>query len=126
MVIIDAPPGTTCPVIESVKGTDYCILVTEPTPFGLNDLILAVEMLKTIGIPFGIILNRYDIGDDCVDRYARENGIPVLMKIPFDREIALLYSKGLPIIGYKSEYGIEFKKLPEKINTLIKKANVNP
>jgi MinD superfamily P-loop ATPase len=61
-----------------------------------------------------------------VDRYARENGIPVLMKIPFDREIALLYSKGLPIIGYKSEYGIEFKKLPEKINTLIKKANVNP
>lgn len=115
-VIIDAPPGTTCPVIESVKGSDYCLLVTEPTPFGLNDLILAVEMLKTIGVPFGIILNRYDIGDDCVDVYARENGIPVLMKIPFDREIALLYSKGLPIIGYKSEYDSEFKNLLEKLN----------
>ncbi len=115
-VIIDAPPGTTCPVIESVKGSDYCILVTEPTPFGLNDLVLAVEMLKTIGVPFGIILNRYDIGDDCVDVYARENRIPVLMKIPFDREIASLYSKGLPIIGYNSEYDSEFKKLLIKLN----------
>jgi MinD superfamily P-loop ATPase len=115
-VIIDAPPGTTCPVIESVKGSDYCILVTEPTSFGLNDLILAVEMLKTIGVPFGIILNRCDIGNDCVDVYARENDIPVLMKIPFDREIALLYSKGLPIIGYKSEYDSEFKNLLEKLN----------
>lgn len=125
-VIIDAPPGTTCPVIESVKGSDYCILVTEPTPFGLNDLILAVEMLKTIGVPFGIILNRYDIGDDCVDIYAQENGIPVLMKIPFDREIALLYSKGLPIIGYKSELDIEFKNLSEKINRLIGETNLIP
>lgn len=115
-VIIDAPPGTTCPVIESVRGSDYCILVTEPTPFGLNDLILAVEMLKTIGIPYGIILNRYDIGDDCVDIYARESGIPVLMKIPFDREIASLYSKGLPIVGYKSEYDSELKNLLEKLN----------
>ncbi len=118
-VIIDAPPGTTCPVIESVKGSDYCILVTEPTPFGLNDLVLAVEMLKTIGVPFGIILNRYDIGDDCVDIYARENSIPVLMKIPFDRGIASLYSKGLPIVGYKSEYDIEFKNLIEKITNFI-------
>jgi MinD superfamily P-loop ATPase len=118
-VIIDAPPGTTCPVIESVKGSDYCILVTEPTPFGLNDLILAVEMLKTVGVPFGIILNRYDIGDDCVDVYAKENNIPVLMKIPFDREIALLYSKGMPIIGYKNAYDSEFKNLVEKITNLI-------
>jgi len=118
-VIIDAPPGTSCPVIESVKETDYCILVTEPTPFGLNDLVLAVEMLKTIGVPFGIVLNRYDIGDDCVDLYARENGIPILMQIPFDRGIASLYSKGLPIIGYKSEYDIAFRKLYEKIASLI-------
>jgi MinD superfamily P-loop ATPase len=122
-VIIDAPPGTTCPVIESVKGSDCCILVTEPTPFGLNDLILAVEMLKTICIPYGIIVNRHDIGDDCVDIYARENGIPVLMKIPFDRGIASLYSRGLPVIGYKSEYDRDFEQLPEKINALIGKTN---
>lgn len=118
-VIIDAPPGTTCPVIESVKGSDCCILVTEPTPFGLNDLFLAVEMLKTIGVPFGIILNRSDIGDDCVDIYARENKIPILMKIPFDREIALLYSQGLPIIGNKEAYDSEFKNLIEKITNFV-------
>lgn len=115
MVIIDAPPGTSCPVIESVKGSDYCLLVTEPTPFGLNDLILAVGMLKTVGIPFGIILNRCDIGDDCVDRYARENDVPVLMKIPFDRGIASLYSQGRPIVGYKREYDVAFKNLLEKV-----------
>jgi MinD superfamily P-loop ATPase len=125
-VIIDAPPGTTCPVIESVRGSDYCILVTEPTPFGLNDLILAVEMLKTVGVPFGIILNRHDIGDDCVDVYARENGISVLMKIPFDREIASLYSKGLPIVGNKSEYDSKFRNLLKKMNTVIGKPNFNP
>jgi len=124
-VIIDAPPGTSCPVIESVKETDYCILVTEPTPFGLNDLILAVEMLKTIGVPFGVILNRYDIGDDCVDRYTRENGIPILMKIPFDREIASLYSKGLPIIGYNKEYDDVFRELHEKIAALIKETQLH-
>jgi MinD superfamily P-loop ATPase len=120
IVVIDAPPGTTCPVIESVKGSDYCILVTEPTPFGLNDLILAVEMLKTIDVPFGIILNRCDIGDDCVDVYARENSIPLLMKIPFDREIALLYSKGLPIVGNNSVYEDELKNLLEKLNLNIR------
>jgi MinD superfamily P-loop ATPase len=123
-VIIDAPPGTTCPVIESVKGSDCCLLVTEPTPFGLHDLVLAVEMLRTVGVPFGIIVNRCDVGDDCVDIYARENGIPILMKIPFDREIAALYSKGLPIIGYKSEYDMEFEKLLEKIKVLIEKTDL--
>jgi MinD superfamily P-loop ATPase len=125
-VIIDAPPGTTCPVIESVKGSDYCLLVTEPTPFGLNDLILAVEMLKTISVPFGIVLNRYDIGDDGVECYARKNSIPILMKIPFDREIASLYSKGLPIIGYKKEYDHAFRKMHEKIASLIKEADTHP
>lgn len=115
MVIIDAPPGTSCLVIESVKGSDYCLLVTEPTPFGLNDLVLAVEMLKTIGVPFGIILNRCDIGDDCEDRYAWDNNIPILMKIPFDRGIASLYSQGRPIVDYKREYDVAFKNLLEKV-----------
>ncbi len=117
-VIIDAPPGTSCPVIESVKGADFCILVTEPTPFGLHDLQLAVEMLKTIGIPCGLIINRSDLGDDQTDRYAVENRIPVLMKIPYDREIAERYSRGMNIIDAKKEYKTRFRELYSRIKTL--------
>ncbi|MBE0425902.1 MAG: ATP-binding protein [Nitrospirae bacterium] len=114
-VIIDAPPGTSCPVIASIKGSDFCILVTEPTPFGLNDLILAVEVVKKLSIPFGIILNRADIGDDGVDLYCKENNIPILMRIPFDREIAQLYSAGIPLIKEKKEYINKFNGLFELI-----------
>jgi MinD superfamily P-loop ATPase len=108
-VIIDAPPGTSCPVIASVKGSDYCMLVTEPTPFGLNDLILAVEVLKKMAIPFGVIVNRSDIGDGKIDLFCEENSIPVLMRIPFDRDIAFLYSKGIPLVAEKKEYVKKFQ-----------------
>ena len=108
-IIIDAPPGTSCPVIASVKGSDFCILVTEPTPFGLNDLILTVEVLRKLYIPFGVIVNRSDIGDEKVDLFCKENNIPVLMRIPFDRDIALLYSKGIPLVTEKKEYTKRFQ-----------------
>lgn len=114
-VIIDAPPGTTCPVIEAVKGSDFCILVTEPTPFGLNDLKLAVDVLKALGIPSGIVLNRSDIGDDGVTAYARENNIPLLMSIPFEREIAAAYSTGVPMVDVKKDYVPLFRNLFERI-----------
>lgn len=114
-VIIDVPPGTSCPVIEAVKGSDYCILVTEPTPFGLNDLILAIEVLKKLKIPFGVVINRADIGDEKVERYCQDSKIPVLMHIPFDKEIAIAYSMGIPIIETKSKYIQEFRKLFKKI-----------
>lgn len=114
-VIIDVPPGTSCPVIEAVKGSDYCILVTEPTPFGLNDLILAVEVLKKLKIPFGVVINRADIGDEKVERYCQDSKIPVLMCIPFDKEIAIAYSMGIPIVEAKSKYIQEFGKLFKKI-----------
>jgi MinD superfamily P-loop ATPase len=110
-VIIDAPPGTSCPVITAVKGSDFCILVTEPTPFGLNDLILAVEVLKEIQIPFGVIINRADIGDQKVELYCKENNIPILMRIPFDREIAQLYSNGIPLVAQKTEYVEQFRDM---------------
>jgi len=110
-VIIDAPPGTSCPVIASVKGSDFCILVTEPTPFGLNDLILSVEVLRKLNIPFGVVINRSDIGDDKVDVYCREENIPILMRIPFDREIASLYSRGIPIVQEKKEYVKKFEQI---------------
>ncbi|NWF75634.1 MAG: P-loop NTPase [Nitrospirae bacterium] len=110
-VIIDAPPGTSCPVIASIKGSDYCILVTEPTPFGLNDLILAVEVVKKMSIPFGVVLNRSDIGDQKVDIFCKENSIPVLMRIPFDRDIAFLYSEGIPLVKKKKEYIQNFQQV---------------
>lgn len=103
-VIIDAPPGTSCPVIGSVKGSDFCILVTEPTPFGLHDLTLAVEVLEKMNIPHGVVINRSDIGDSGVEDYCRIRDIPVLMKIPFDERIAFLYSNGVPFVTEKLEY----------------------
>ena len=119
-VIIDAPPGTSCPVIAAVKGSDFCILVTEPTPFGLHDLVLAVEVLQKLQIPFGVVVNRSDIGDEKVDTYCKENNIPILMRIPFDREIAFLYSQGLPFVKEKKEYGKAFQDMFSRIVSLIK------
>jgi len=110
-VIIDAPPGTSCPVVGSVKGSDFCILVTEPTPFGLNDLILAVEVLRKLGIPFGVVINRSDLGDEKTDEYCKDQNIPILMRIPFKKEIASAYSKGIPIVEAFPEYKDSFKAL---------------
>jgi MinD superfamily P-loop ATPase len=95
-VIIDSPPGTSCPVINSIYGSDYCVLVTEPTPFGLYDLELAVETLRELKIPFGVIVNKKGIGDEKVYEYCKKEKIEVLLEIPFDRRIAELYSRGVP------------------------------
>ncbi|HAX60955.1 MAG TPA: (4Fe-4S)-binding protein [Elusimicrobia bacterium] len=119
VTIIDAPPGTSCPVIESIKGSDYCILVTEPTPFGLNDLILAVEVLRKLKIPFGVAINRSDIGDEEVDKYCHKENIPILMKIPFDRKIAEAYSKGIPLVENLPEYKRHFQELFTKIKNSL-------
>ena len=118
IVIIDAPPGTTCPVIEAVKGSDFCILVTEPTPFGLNDLKLAVEVLRKIGLPFGVIINRADIGDNKVIEYCKNENISILMEIPFKKEIAKAYSRGIPIIEALSEYKSKFLDLFDTIKKI--------
>ena len=115
--LIDAPPGTSCPVINALEGSDYCLLVTEPTPFGLNDLVLAVEVLRVMGIPHGLVINRCDIGDDGVESYAKANGIPVLMRIPFDREIAERYSRGLIAVDGSGEYAEKFRVLYEAIRS---------
>jgi len=111
IVIIDSAPGTSCPMVEAVKDSNFVILVTEPTPFGLNDLILAIEVVNKLKIPFGVIINRCDIGDNKVELYCKDKNIPVLMRIPFDRKIAELYSKGIPFITEKKEYIDEFKKI---------------
>jgi MinD superfamily P-loop ATPase len=122
-VIIDAPPGTSCPVIASIQGSDFCILVTEPTPFGLNDLILAVEVLRQMKIPFGVVVNRSDLGNDETDKYCERECIPVLMKIPFMKGIASAYSKGIPIVEAFPDYKKEFQGLHGRIKMIIQKGD---
>jgi MinD superfamily P-loop ATPase len=94
-------------------------MVTEPTPFGLNDLILCVEMLRELKINFGVIINRSDIGDSGVEDYCRREEIPVILRIPFDRKIASLYSRGLPIIGNLSGYDDIFSDLYNRIEGMV-------
>jgi len=117
-IIIDAPPGTSCPVIESVKKSDFCMLVTEPTPFGLNDLILAVEVLRKLNIPFGVVINRSDIRDGKVYNYCKRENIPILMQITFKKEIAIAYSKGITIVQAFPEYKKEFAGIYKRIAEL--------
>ena len=119
-VIIDSPPGTSCPVIESVYGSDYCILVSEPTPFGLHDLKITVEVLEEINIPFGVIINRAGIGDRKIYDYCEEKGAPILLEIPFQREIAELYSNGIPFVVEMPEWKEKLQLVMDKIKRRTK------
>lgn len=116
-VILDAPPGASCPVVETVKGADFCVLVTEPTPFGLNDLTIAAEMVRTLGMPFGVVINSSTIGDDGVSAYCAREGIPVLLSLPWDRRIAEEYSAGRLIVHNLAEYRVLFHELFESIKS---------
>jgi MinD superfamily P-loop ATPase len=115
VIIYDAPPGTSCPVITTLKGMDYVVLVTEPTPFGLNDLQLAVETVRTLGLPFGVVINRADVGDARVRDYCDAEDIPVLLTLPEDRRIAAAYSGGALIVDALPEYRASFMELLGKI-----------
>ena len=114
-VIIDAPPGTSCPVISAMRGADFVLLVTEPTPFGLHDLRLAVEAVQVLGIPCGLVINRADVGDEGVKEYARQQGLPILMEIPYDRQIAGAYSRGVPIVEALPDWRGRFRRLYDSI-----------
>ena len=123
-VVIDAPPGTACSMVESVRESDFCILVTEPTPFGLYDLHLAVQVLEKMEIPFGVVINRSGLGDDRVDDYCCEENIPILMKIPFSRDIARAYSRGIPLVKERPEYAEKMKRLFRTIERTFKEKKV--
>jgi MinD superfamily P-loop ATPase len=118
--IIDAPAGTSCPVVESVKRSDISLLVTEPTPFGLNDLQLAVETLKELQIPLAVIVNRSDGKDRSIREYCQKKNIPILMTIPLDRTIAEAYSEGKTIIETQASYRDKFLGLFAQAQELIK------
>ncbi|MBW1730530.1 MAG: ATP-binding protein [Deltaproteobacteria bacterium] len=120
VTIIDAPPGTSCPVIAAMKGADFVLLVTEPTPFGLHDLKLAVGAVRVLGIPSGLVINRSDLGDEKVKQYAEQEGIPVLLEIPFDRKIAESYSRGELIVEVMPEWKERFVDLYNRIEGIVK------
>ena len=120
LTIIDAPPGTSCPVIESIRDCDFVVLVTEPTPFGLNDLKLAVQMVRALELSFGVVINRADVGDDRVESYCEQNGISILEQIPDDRRIAEAYSRGEMICEALPEYGSVFEGLLNKVAEGVK------
>ncbi len=125
LTIIDAPPGTSCPVIASMKDTDIVLLVTEPTPFGLYDLKLAVGAVQILNIPLGLVINRSDLGDSKVKEYAHEMNLPILMEIPFDRQIAEAYSKGEMLVDVMPEWKDKFLGLYEKIRHLAQHETPN-
>ncbi|CCK79878.1 ATP-binding protein [Desulfobacula toluolica] len=121
VTLIDAPPGTSCPVIAAMNKADFVLLVTEPTPFGLHDLKLAVETVKILGIPHGLVINRAGLGNDDVKIYAEKENLPILMEIPFDKKIAQIYSKGQMVVDELPEYKEKFQALFEKIVQLVEK-----
>jgi len=115
ITIIDIPPGTSCPVVEAVSGSDHCLLVTEPTPFGLNDLSLAVEMVRKLDIPCSVVINRVGVGDGKTEEYCEKEGIPILLTIPLDTHIAKLYSRGIPLVDDVPEWNNKFLDLFHQI-----------
>ncbi len=120
ITIIDVPPGTSCPVIEAVHKSDFCILVTEPTPFGLNDLKLAVETMKKLKIDHGVVINRANIGDDKVKEYCNKESVPIIAEIPYDRNVAVLYSSGIPMLIEGEKYRKIFGQLWASIKKRVK------
>ena len=115
VAILDAPPGASCPVITTVKNSDFVIMVTEPTPFGLNDLEIAVEAIEDLGIPMGVVINRCDIGDSDSKDYCARKGLPLLMEIPNHRKIAEGYARGVPLVESMPEYVDKFLNMSDCI-----------
>lgn len=109
--ILDAPPGTGCPTIAALAGVDVALLVTEPTPFGLHDLRAAVGVTRVLDVPVAVVINRDGIGDDQVASYCRDEGIPIALSIPFDRQIAFLYSEGTILVDAQPEWKDKFLAL---------------
>lgn len=121
IVIIDCPPGTSCPVIEGVRGSDFCLLVTEDTPFGLNDLKLAVEMVRVLQVPLGVFINREDLGNGSTKEYCQQQNVPILGSLPYDRRVAEVYAQGKVVVDELPKYKNVFLNLFAQIAKLVNK-----
>ena len=115
--LLDAPPGTACQAVATLRGSDFVVLVTEPTPFGLHDLTLAVDTVRALGLHFGVVINRVGVGDDRVHRYCAREGIPILLEIPDDRRVAEAYSRGELIVDALPDYREHFVRLWQAIES---------
>jgi MinD superfamily P-loop ATPase len=113
--IRDAPPGASCPVVETMRGADFLLLVTEPTPFGLHDLKQVVSIARQLGIPAGVVVNRDGIGDNTVEAWCAEAGLPILMRIPMERRFAEAIASGQTLVEAAPEYRQKFAALLENI-----------
>jgi MinD superfamily P-loop ATPase len=118
-VILDAPPGTSCPVVDAIKESDLCLLVTEPTPFGLHDLKLAVRLAQKLELRTGVIINRADIGDSGVENYCLKEELPIVMRIPYDKLLAKAYAEGKPAAEVSTAYAERFRALFYNIRKLV-------
>jgi MinD superfamily P-loop ATPase len=120
LIVLDAPPGASCPVVETMRGSDFILLVTEPTPFGLHDLRLAVQLSRDeLNLPMGVVINRDGIGDEGVEDFCKEEEIPVLLRIPYQRQIAEAGAEGIPLVEAIPEYRAQFKELYASIGRLL-------
>jgi len=119
LTILDCPPGTSCPFVTAVKGCDVALLVTEPTPFGLNDLILAVETIRELQIPFAVMVNRSVAQENLISAYCEDENIPLLLQIPEDRRVAEAYSRGETLTSVLPELGKKLSALPEELEALL-------
>lgn len=122
LIVIDAPPGTSCPVIESARDADLVVLVSEPTPFGLHDLKLAVEMVRQLGLPLVVVANRSDVGDDRLHEYCRSEGIDIVLELPFDLRLAETYARGAVIAARLPEYQTPFRELRRRLADLASRS----
>ncbi|MBO9997585.1 MAG: ATP-binding protein [Cyanobacteria bacterium SID2] len=119
IAILDAPPGTACPAVEVASESDFCLLVAEPTPFGLHDLQMTVETIEPLQKPCGLVINRSQgDADRAIEAYARDRQIPVLFKLPFDRSIAELYARGIPLVERDPSWKPRFRELFDRIRSL--------
>ncbi|MFW6286880.1 MAG: ATP-binding protein [Candidatus Sumerlaeota bacterium] len=121
-VLLDAPPGTSCPVVETLRGSDYVVLVTEPTPFGLHDLGLALDMVEEMGLPCGVVVNRAEEGNDSARELCEARGVRLLMEIPEDRRIAEAYSRGDLMVEALPEYCLRFEELLQELHERVAKS----
>jgi MinD superfamily P-loop ATPase len=120
VVILDSPPGTSCPMVEAAAGTDYVLLVTEPTPFGLHDLRLAAEVAAELNIPAGVVINRDGVGDAAVEDFCASAGLPILLRIPFERAIAEGVAQGRTLVEIHPEYASLFRDMVRQITAIVK------
>jgi MinD superfamily P-loop ATPase len=117
--VLDAPPGTACPVITTIKDCAFVLLVTEPTPFGLYDLDLMVKMIRELGIPGGVVINKDDAWSANIEHYASDAGLPILLRIPFSRTIAMHYSNGIPLNEVDASWDERLWEIYERIGEMV-------